>query len=80
MIATNPCKFIGFGAMDVTRPYEYICFGAMYCYSGNGDGLEPCPIGPGLWLGPFGVGFQYVRITYATHRPKTGPEARPGAR
>jgi hypothetical protein len=23
------CEFIGFGAMDVTKPYEFIRFGAM---------------------------------------------------
>ncbi len=29
MDATKPCKFIGFGAMDVTKPYKFIGFGAM---------------------------------------------------
>jgi hypothetical protein len=26
---TKPYEFIGFGAMDVTKPYEFIGFGAM---------------------------------------------------
>ncbi len=26
---TKPCEFIGFGAMDVTKPYEFIGFEAM---------------------------------------------------
>ncbi len=29
MDVTKPYEFIGFGAMDVTRPYEFIRFGAM---------------------------------------------------
>ncbi len=29
MDVTKPYEFIGFGAMDVTRPYEFIGFGAM---------------------------------------------------
>jgi hypothetical protein len=29
MDVTKPCEFIGFGAMDVTKPYEFIGFGAM---------------------------------------------------
>jgi hypothetical protein len=27
MDVTKPCEFIGFGAMDVTKPYEFIGFG-----------------------------------------------------
>ncbi len=30
MGVTKPYEFIGFGAMDVTKPYEFIGFGAMY--------------------------------------------------
>ena len=30
MCVTKPYNFIGFGAMDVTKPYEFIGFGAMY--------------------------------------------------
>ncbi len=26
---TKPYEFIGFGAMEVTKPYEFIWFGAM---------------------------------------------------
>ncbi len=29
MDATKPYKFIGFGAMDATKPYKFIGFGAM---------------------------------------------------
>ncbi len=29
MAVTKPYEFIGFGAMDVTKPYEFIGFGAM---------------------------------------------------
>ncbi len=29
MDVTKPCEFIRFGAMDVTKPYEFIGFGAM---------------------------------------------------
>ena len=29
MDVTKPYEFIGFGAMDVTKPYEFIRFGAM---------------------------------------------------
>ncbi len=29
MYVTKPYQFIGFGAMDVTKPYEFIGFGAM---------------------------------------------------
>ena len=29
MYVTKPYEFIGFGAMDVTKPYEFIGFGAM---------------------------------------------------
>jgi hypothetical protein len=29
MEATKPYEFIGFGAMEVTKPYEFIGFGAM---------------------------------------------------
>ncbi len=29
MDVTKPYKFIGFGAMDVTEPYKFIGFGAM---------------------------------------------------
>ena len=29
MDVTKPYEFIGFGAMDVTTPYEFILFGAM---------------------------------------------------
>ena len=28
MDVTKPCEFIWFGAMDVTKPYEFIGFGA----------------------------------------------------
>ncbi len=28
MDVTKPYEFIGFGAMDVTKPYEFIGFGA----------------------------------------------------
>ncbi len=34
MDVTKPYEFIGFGAMDVTKPYEFIGFGAM-------DGPKP---------------------------------------
>jgi hypothetical protein len=29
MGVTKPYEFIGFGAMEVTKPYEFIGFGAM---------------------------------------------------
>ncbi len=29
MAVTKPYEFIGFGAMDVTKPYEFIWFGAL---------------------------------------------------
>ncbi len=29
MDVTKPYEFIGFGAMDVTKPYKFIGFGAM---------------------------------------------------
>ena len=29
MDVTKPYEFIGFGAMDVTKPYEFIGFGAI---------------------------------------------------
>ncbi len=29
MDVTKPYEFIGFGAMEVTKPYEFIGFGAM---------------------------------------------------
>ena len=29
MAVTKPYEFIGFGAMEVTKPYEFILFGAM---------------------------------------------------
>ena len=29
MEVTKPYEFIGFGAMDVTKPYEFLGFGAM---------------------------------------------------
>ncbi len=29
MDATKPYEFIGFGAMDATKPYEFIGFGAV---------------------------------------------------
>ena len=29
MEVTKPYEFIGFGAMEVTKPYEFIWFGAM---------------------------------------------------
>ncbi len=29
MAVTKPYEFIGFGAMEVTKPYEFIEFGAM---------------------------------------------------
>jgi hypothetical protein len=29
MDVTKPYEFIGFGAMDVTKPYKFIRFGAM---------------------------------------------------
>ncbi len=32
---TKPYEFIGFGAMDVTKPYEFIGFGAMDGASGG---------------------------------------------
>ena len=35
MDVTKPYEFIGFGAMDVTKPYEFIGFGAM-------DVTKPC--------------------------------------
>ena len=34
MDVTKPYEFIGFGAMDVTKPYKFIGFGAM-------DGTKP---------------------------------------
>ena len=37
MDVTKPCEFIRFGAMDVTKPYEFIVFGAM-------DVTKPCII------------------------------------
>ncbi len=34
MEVTKPYEFIGFGAMNVTKPYEFIGFGAMVGESG----------------------------------------------
>jgi hypothetical protein len=28
MVVTKPYEFVGFGAMSVTKPYEFIGFGA----------------------------------------------------
>ncbi len=39
MDVTKPCEFIGFGAMDVTTPYEFMRFGAI---------LRACQLGWGL--------------------------------
>ncbi len=33
MDATKPYKFIGFGAMDITKPYKFIGFGAPHLCS-----------------------------------------------
>ena len=33
MDITKPYEFIGFGAMDITKPYEFIGFGAMAPFS-----------------------------------------------
>ncbi len=44
---TKPYEFIGFGAMDVTKPYEFIGFGDQYPVWGNG---VP-PATPALWCG-----------------------------
>ena len=30
MDVTKPYEFIGFGAMDVTKPYEFTGFGAVF--------------------------------------------------
>ena len=37
MDATKPYEFIGFGAMDVTKPYEFIGLGAMDVISAEKD-------------------------------------------
>jgi hypothetical protein len=34
MEVTKPYEFIGFGAMEVTKPYEFIGFGAMEVHPG----------------------------------------------
>ena len=53
MEVTKPYDFIGFGAMDVTKPYEFIGFGAMdVAAPGPPQPRFPRP-GPGDmgWLG-----------------------------
>ncbi len=43
MDVTKPCEFIGFGAIGVTKPYEFIRFGAMdVTRPGLGDGGVVC--------------------------------------
>ncbi len=49
MEVTKPYEFIGFGAMDVTKPYEFIGFGAMDV---TADYLQPrFPRSPGAGQG-----------------------------
>ena len=40
MDVTKPYEFIGFGAMDVTKPYEFIGFGAMHVTKPHGCGYN----------------------------------------
>ena len=44
-MSPTPNKFIGFGAMDVTKPYEFMGFGAM-------DVTKPCEFCGALLSGP----------------------------
>ncbi len=43
MDATKPYEFIGFGAMDATKPYEFIGFGGFYVVVSGPSG-RPKPI------------------------------------
>ena len=45
MDVTKPYEFIRFGAMDVTKPYECIGFGVM-------DVTKPYEWGLGPWMSP----------------------------
>ena len=50
MDVTKPYEFIGFGAMDVTKPYRFKGFGAMDVTSGHVLRLPPVSA---QGLGPF---------------------------
>ncbi len=41
MDVTKPYEFIGFGAMDVTKPYEFIGFCSVLAAASLGLGLLP---------------------------------------
>ncbi len=41
MDVTKPYEFIGFGAMYVTKPYKFIGFGASQTGPDRQDGLAP---------------------------------------
>ncbi len=47
MEVTKPYKFIGFGAMEVTKPYKFIGFGAMEGTGCSGRSLKVDPVGTG---------------------------------
>ncbi len=42
MDVTKPYEFIGFGAMDATKPYKFIGFGPVDEQSPNKPNWEPC--------------------------------------
>ncbi len=64
MDVTKPYQFIGFGAMEVTKPYKFIGFGAM-------DATKPYKF---IGFGAMDAGFPG---TLARNCTGTGP-ARPG--
>ncbi len=45
MDVTKPYDFIGFGAMDVTKPYKFIGFGAMDVTGGTPSGYPSLEVG-----------------------------------
>jgi hypothetical protein len=45
MGVTKPYEFIRFGAMEVTKPYKFIGFGAMEVTKPNGSGRAPGDLG-----------------------------------
>ncbi len=47
MEVTKPYEFIGFGAMEVTKPYEFIGFGAAWKDYGRGTSKSQSEAAPG---------------------------------
>ena len=70
MDVTKPYNFIGFGAMDVTKPYDFIGFGAMDA-SLRGPRSRRC-------LRPLQIGRSTLCVLWRpidgqTYRPVKGP-------